>query len=180
MELMVAIMLSQQATDASVNRLTPSLFAKYPTIEAYRDVPLPELEQDLCSIGLYNSKAKNIKAMAKIVASEYQGVFPPDQESLESLPGVGRKTANVFLAEWYHLPRIAVDTHVLRVSKRLGLAPKNASPLAVEQSLSKLYPQDLWIDLHHKFVIFGRYFCKAKKPRCHECPIINNCLKPFP
>ncbi len=178
LELMVAIMLSQQATDMAVNKLTQGLFAKYRTLEDYALSEPQELESDIRTIGLYKNKAKNIILMARMVIAKYNGVFPNDQEKLERLPGVGRKTANVFLAEWYHEPRIAVDTHVARVSKRLGLAKDSDTPEKVEARLMKLYDPGLWIETHHKLLFFGRYFCKAVKPRCKECPLVNVCLKP--
>ncbi len=179
LDLLVAVMLSQQSTDVSINKLTKTLFKEYTSLEDYVNVPLARLEADLHHIGLYKNKAKNIKAMASIVKNEYLSIFPNDQDKLERLPGVGRKTANVFLAEWYHEPRIAVDTHVKRVASRLGLAKENDSVLNVENILMKLYEPDQWIKTHHQFLFFGRYFCKAKKPRCSECPLINQCLKPF-
>lgn len=177
-ELMVAIMLSQQATDLSVNRLTTQLFKKYRALEDYASKPLGELELDIRTIGLYKNKAKNIRQMAQKVIYDHEGVFPNDQEKLEMLPGVGRKTANVFLAEWYHEPRIAVDTHVSRVAKRLGLAKEKDTPEKVEARLMQLYDRSLWIETHHKLLFFGRYFCKAIKPKCHECPLVDICLKP--
>lgn len=178
LELMVAIILSAQTTDQSVNRLTQILFQKYRSLDDYIQVPLSELEHDLRHLGLYKNKAKNIQGMATLVQSSYHGEFPADQELLESLPGVGRKTANVFLAEWYHIPRIAVDTHVKRVSSRLGLANSNDTPEKVEKKLMQLYPESDWIQLHHRLIFFGRYFCKAVKPQCKECPLLSVCLKP--
>ena len=116
--------------------------------------------------------------MAEIVTREHNSKIPKTQNELELLPGVGRKTANVFLAEFYHIPRIAVDTHVSRVSIRLGLAGENDNPKKIEENLKKLYDESLWISLHHKFIFFGRYFCKAKKPNCSKCPVIKYCTKP--
>lgn len=179
-ELLVAIMLSQQATDISVNSLTRTLFAKYPTLEAFALAPLSQLESDLRTIGLFRAKAKNIKATAAIILDKHHGQIPATQEDLESLPGVGRKTANVYLAEWHNLPRIAVDTHVKRVAGRLGLADEGDTPAAVEKRLMGLYPESAWIRLHHSLLFFGRYFCKAKKPQCRSCPLIQVCLHPDP
>lgn len=180
LELMVAIMLSAQTTDQAVNQVTLNLFQKYQTLEDYIHVPLLELESDLRHLGLYKNKSKNIKKMAEMIQNEYLGEFPNDQEALESLPGVGRKTANVFLAEWFHEPRIAVDTHVQRISTRLGLAEKSDSPEKVEQKLMMIFPKTKWIDAHHKMIFFGRYFCKAIKPQCSDCPFIKICTTPFP
>ncbi|MBU1144847.1 MAG: endonuclease III [Firmicutes bacterium] len=178
-QLLIAIILSAQTTDEAVNKVTNSLFNKYKNIEDYIQVPLEVLEQKLKHLGLYKVKAKNIKAMSIQIKDFYNGEILPSQEMLESLPGVGRKTANVFLAEWYHVPRIGVDTHVKRISVRLGLADETDNPEQIEVKLMNLYHESLWIDLHHKFIFFGRYFCKAKKPNCQNCPIISVCKKPL-
>lgn len=178
LELLVAIMLSAQTTDVSVNKITPTLNQKYKTINEYALVTQEELENDLRHLGLYKNKAKNIRKMAIKVLNEFAGEIPTNQQELETLPGVGRKTANVFLAECCHVPRIAVDTHVSRVSTRLGFASEKDTPEKIEKKLMKLFPEDVWIDLHHKLIFFGRYFCKAKKPNCINCPIISDCQKP--
>ena len=177
--LLVAIMLSAQTTDASVNRVTPFLFKRYQTLKELADAPLEDIEELIKYLGLYKNKAKNLKAMATKVMNDYDGEIPSFQEGLESLPGVGRKTANVYLSEWLKIPRIAVDTHVLRVSNRLGLANEKDSPNQVEEKLMKLFPQNQWIEMHHKLIFFGRYFCKAKKPECNKCPLISICKKPM-
>lgn len=178
-ELLIAIMLSAQTTDIAVNKVTKDLFQKYNSIEEYANANIVDLEKIIRRIGLYRTKSKNLKLMAEMVVEKYNSKIPKDQEELEKLPGVGRKTANVFLAEYYHIPRIAVDTHVQRVSKRLGLAKETDSPLKVEEKLKKTYDESLWISLHHKFIFFGRYFCKAKKPNCKECTVIKYCKKPW-
>ncbi|MFA7075340.1 MAG: endonuclease III [Candidatus Izemoplasmatales bacterium] len=177
-ELLIAIMLSAQTTDQSVNKVTENLFSKYLSLSDFANADISTLENDIKHLGLYRNKAKNIKTMANIVLSEFSGEIPNTQETLESLPGVGRKTANVYLAEWYHIPRIAVDTHVSRVSIRLGFAKLGSSPKKIEDNLMKLYPKQSWISLHHKFIFFGRYFCTARKPNCKNCPIIQHCKKP--
>jgi len=177
-DLLVAIMLSQQATDVSVNKLTRTLFEKYKTFVDYATASLTTLEQDIRTIGLFRSKAKNIQSTARIIQTEYDGKIPSEQELLERLPGIGRKTANVFLAEWHKLPRIAVDTHVKRVSWRLGLAKQNDTPETVEKKLMESYPEAEWIRLHHRFLFFGRYFCTARKPKCVTCPLVNVCHFP--
>ncbi len=177
-ELLIAIILSAQTTDVSVNKITEKLFKKYLSINDFVNVKLIDLESDIKNIGLFRNKSKNIKKMAEIVVNKYDSRIPKTQEELESLPGVGRKTANVFLSEFYHVPRIAVDTHVSRVSIRLGLANRNDSPRKIEQNLMKLYDETLWIDLHHKLIFFGRYYCKAKKPMCETCPLIKYCKFP--
>ena len=178
-ELLIAVMLSAQTTDESVNRVTENLFKKYHSIEDYANAPLEELENDIKRIGLFRNKSKNLKSMAEIIVSEHNSKIPNTQKELEKLPGVGRKTANVFLAEFYKVPRIAVDTHVSRVSKRLEFAKESDNPLQIEEKLKKAFDRTLWIDLHHKFIFFGRYFCKAKKPNCKECPVIKHCKEPW-
>ncbi|MGI6392181.1 MAG: endonuclease III [Candidatus Izemoplasmatales bacterium] len=177
-DLLVAIILSQQATDVSVNKLTKTLFAKYKTFADYAQAPLADLEADIRAIGLFRTKAKNIQMASRIIQSEYGGIIPMQQELLEKLPGVGRKTANVFLAEWHKLPRIAVDTHVKRVATRLGLAKDKDTPETVEKKLMEHYPPSEWIPLHHRFLFFGRYLCKARKPECWRCPLIDVCHYP--
>ncbi|MCK5731593.1 MAG: endonuclease III [Tenericutes bacterium] len=178
-ELLIAIMLSAQTTDVSVNKVTETLFSKYHSIEAFAKASISDLEYDIKRIGLFRNKSKNLKRIAEIVVEDHNSKIPNTQEDLEHLPGVGRKTANVFLAEYYHIPRIAVDTHVSRVSKRLGLVSENDNPTKIEEKLKKHYDESVWISLHHKFIFFGRYFCKAKKPNCSECPVIKYCKKPY-
>lgn len=178
-ELLIAIILSAQTTDQSVNRVTETLFNKYNSVEEFANASLKDLQNDIRRIGLFRNKSKNLKAMAEIIVNKHNSIVPNTQDKLENLPGVGRKTANVFLAEFYHVPRIAVDTHVSRVSKRLGFAKETDSPVKIEQKLKKAFPETQWISLHHKFIFFGRYFCKAKKPNCKECPVIKYCKNPI-
>jgi len=178
LQLLIAIMLSAQTTDVSVNNVTPDLFTKFPTLEALKDAPIEDIEMTLHHLGLYKNKSKNLKAMAIKLSTEFQGIIPADQLGLESLPGVGRKTANVFLSEWHKIPRIAVDTHVHRVSVRLGMADEFDNPEKVEKKLMKLYPEHQWIELHHKLIFFGRYFCRAVNPDCTHCPLLSVCKKP--
>ncbi len=177
-ELLIAIMLSAQTTDQAVNKVTETLFKKYPDILAFKNADLTSLENDIRRIGLYRNKAKNLKKMIDKIVDEFDSRIPDSQKDLESLPGVGRKTANVFLAEYHHIPRIAVDTHVSRVANRLGFSKDGDTPAETEKILIKLYDESLWIDLHHKLIFFGRYFCKAKKPNCKGCPIVKYCKKP--
>ncbi len=177
--LLIAIMLSAQTTDASVNRVTPALFERYQSADDLANSELTEIEEKIKYLGLYKTKAKNLKAMATKIILEYGGDIPSTQDELESLPGVGRKTANVFLSEWHKIPRIAVDTHVKRVSERLGLSLENDSPVQVEKKLMESFPKHQWIEMHHKLIFFGRYFCKAKKPECKKCPLISICKKPI-
>lgn len=178
-ELLIAIMLSAQTTDISVNRVTDTLFEKYHSINEFANAELKDLENDIKRIGLFRNKSKNLKSLAEIIVDEHHSKVPNTQEELERLPGVGRKTANVFLAEFYKIPRIAVDTHVSRVSKRLRFAKEEDNPIKIEEKLKKAFPKYKWISLHHKFIFFGRYFCKAKKPNCKECPIIKYCKNPI-
>lgn len=177
-ELLVAVMLSAQTTDESVNKLTKSLFEKYQTPSDFAQADLTILEQDLRTIGLFRNKAKNLKKMATILLTEYDGEVPSSQVELEKLPGVGRKTANVVLSVWFDVPRIAVDTHVERVSKRLKLAYLNDSVLKVEEKLMRKIPMNRWSDTHHKMIFFGRYHCTAKKPNCDHCKLKELCRYP--
>lgn len=163
LELLVAVMLSAQTTDESVNKLTSHLFQKYKTVDDYANASLSELESDLHSIGLYRNKAKNIKAMAVALQTRFNGVVPASHDALISLPGVGRKTANVVMAEGFGYPAIAVDTHVERISKRLGFAKPEDTVLTVEKKLMKTIPKNRWIKTHHQMIFFGRYHCR----QCH-------------
>lgn len=177
-ELLIAVMLSAQTTDQSVNKVTPKLFKRFPTLKDIAEADISDLEFEIRNLGLYRNKAKNLNLMAKKILTDFSGIIPDNQVELESLPGVGRKTANVYLAEYHHIPRIAVDTHVSRVSIRLGFAKVDSSPVKIENNLMKLYPEQLWIPLHHKLIFFGRYFCTARKPNCKNCPIIQHCKMP--
>ena len=174
LELLVAVMLSAQTTDESVNKHTSHLFQKYKTVDDYANASLPELESDLHSIGLYRNKAKNIKAMAVALQARFNGVVPASHDALISLPGVGRKTANVVMAEGFGYPAIAVDTHVERISKRLGFAKPEDTVLTVEKKLMKTIPKNRWIKTH-QMIFFGRYHCKAMSPHCKECPLVDIC-----
>lgn len=175
LELLVAVMLSAQTTDESVNKLTSHLFKKYKTVDDYANASLSELESDLHSIGLYRNKAKIIKAMAVALQARFNGVVPASHDALISLPGVGRKTANVVMAEGFGYPAIAVDTHVERISKRLGFAKPEDTVLTVEKKLMKTIPKNRWIKTHHQMIFFGRYHCKAMSPHCKECPLVDIC-----
>ena len=175
LELLVAVMLSAQTTDESVNKLTSHLFQKYKTVDDYANASLSELGSDLHSIGLYRNKAKNIKAMAVALQTRFNGVVPASHDALISLPGVGRKTTNVVMAEGFGYPAIAVDTHVERISKRLGFAKPEDTVLTVEKKLMKTIPKNRWIKTHHQMIFFGRYHCKAMSPHCKECPLVDLC-----
>lgn len=175
LELVIAVLLSAQTTDAAVNKLTAKLFTKYQVLDDYLSVSLSELESDLKTIGLFKNKAKSVQGLCMILKEEYNSTVPHTRKELESLPGVGRKTANVVLSVAFDVPAFAVDTHVDRVSKRLGLAKPNDSVLAVEKKLMRAFKRDEWNQLHHQFIFFGRYHCKAQSPECQVCPIINIC-----
>ena len=176
-ELLVAIMLSAQTTDKAVNKVTPALFLEFPSIEALAQADYSSIENCIRSLGLFRNKAKNLKLMANDVITHYNGEIPKDFNSLTSLPGVGRKTANVFLAEFYKIPRVPVDTHVERVTKRLGIVPMEASVFETEKKIMEVFPMDKWIKLHHQFIFLGRYVCKALNPNCCLCSLANICQK---
>lgn len=175
-EMLIATILSAQTTDISVNKVTPVLFEKYPTPYSLKDANVADVMEIIKSIGLYKNKAKNIIALANELVTKYQGNVIPDFNILVSLPGVGRKTANVVLAEVFNVPRIAVDTHVLRVANILKLSNSD-NPLDVEKDLMELYDQNIWKDSHLKLLFFGRYMCKAQRPDCNNCPFRDNCDK---
>jgi endonuclease III len=174
-ELVIAVSLSAQCTDALVNKVTKNLFNKYKTPEDYLSVPLEELQNDIRSIGLYRNKAKNIQSLCRMVLDEYGGNIPMDRDELTKLAGVGRKTANVVVSVAYNIPAIAVDTHVERVSKRLGICRWKDSVLEVEKTLMKKVPKEEWALTHHRLIFFGRYHCKAQNPQCPSCPLLELC-----
>jgi len=174
-ELTIATLLSAQCTDVLVNKVTKTLFQKYKKPEDYLAVSLEELQQDIRSIGLYRNKAKNIQALCQRLLEEYEGEIPASREALVTLPGVGRKTANVVLSVAFEIPALAVDTHVERVSKRLGLCRWKDSVLEVEETIMKKTPMDKWSKTHHQLIFFGRYHCTARQPKCLECPLLEDC-----
>lgn len=174
-QLLVAVILSAQATDKSVNKVTPKLWTKFPAISDLAYADLSEVEDTIRNIGLYKNKAKNIKKTAQIILEQFGGQVPKTHKELESLPGVGRKTANVVLAEIYKIPAIAVDTHVSRISKRLNISKPDASVEEIEADLMKKIPKKDWIVTHHRLIFFGRYHCLAKNPKCEACPVKTYC-----
>ncbi|WP_163654091.1 endonuclease III [Listeria sp. PSOL-1] len=174
-ELLIAVVLSAQCTDNLVNKVTASLFEKYQTPEDYFSVPVTELEADIRSIGLYRNKAKNIQALSQKLVTDFNGSVPKTHAELESLPGVGRKTANVVMSVGFNIPAIAVDTHVERVSKRLGICRYKDSVAEVEETLRRKLPEEMWSDAHHYLIFFGRYHCKARRPECPTCPLLFIC-----
>lgn len=174
-ELVIAVLLSAQCTDALVNKVTKDLFKKYKTPEDYLAVPLEELQEDIRSIGLFRNKAKNIQKLCRMLIEEMNGEVPRTQEELVKLPGVGRKTANVVASVAFGVPAIAVDTHVERVSKRLGFCRWKDSVTEVEETLMRKIPKDEWSVTHHRLIFFGRYHCKAQSPQCEICPLLDLC-----
>ncbi|MFA7743821.1 endonuclease III [Salinicoccus roseus] len=174
-ELTIAVLLSAQCTDNLVNRVTRDLFKKYRTPEDYLAVELPELENDIRSIGLFRNKAKNIQKLCRDVIDRFDGEIPDNYEDLVSLAGVGRKTANVVLSVAFGVPRIAVDTHVERVAKRLGIARYKDSVLEVEKTLMQKVPEVRWSKTHHQLIFFGRYHCTARSPKCETCLLLEDC-----
>ncbi|MDD8048510.1 MAG: endonuclease III [Thomasclavelia sp.] len=174
-ELLVAVMLSAQTTDKRVNTVTPILFEKYPTIEEVANANLKDIENIIKSIGFYHNKAVNMIALSKKLIEDYDGIVPSDYKGLMSLPGVGRKTANVVRSVSFNIPAFAVDTHVERISKRLGFAKKDDDVLTIEKKLNRSIERNLWNKSHHQFIFFGRYFCKATTPSCNECKLFDMC-----
>ena len=175
-ELTVAVMLSAQTTDKAVNLITPNLFKHYPTIFDLSKASLKDVENDIKRIGLYHNKAINIINMAKIVVEKYGGEIPGNLDELKSLPGIGQKTANVVLTEWFKVPRIPVDTHVERVSKRLDIVNSDASVIQVENTLMSLMPEENYHMGHHLLLFLGRYHCLSRNPKCDGCPLKKYCI----
>lgn len=174
-ELLVAVVLSAQTTDVSVNKVTPELFRKYPDAMALAAADPSDVMEIIRTIGLYRNKSSNIVKLAQKLVSDFDGQVPSDFDSLVSLPGVGRKTANVVLAEGFGVPRIAVDTHVFRVANRIGLADAE-DVTATEEMLMERIPQEKWITAHHLLIFHGRKCCRARKPACAECRLAEFCV----
>ncbi|MFL4357903.1 endonuclease III [Streptococcus uberis] len=175
-QLLIAVILSAQTTDKAVNKVTPFLWAKYPNLEDLASANLTDVELILKSIGLYKTKARNIIKTAQILVDNYNGQVPKTHKELETLPGVGRKTANVVLGEVYAIPGIAVDTHVSRVAKRLNISSQDADVKEIEADLMQKIPKKDWVISHHRLIFFGRYHCLAKNPKCEVCPLQSYCI----
>ncbi len=173
-QLLIATILSAQCTDARVNLVTKDLFVKYPSVEAFANADLKELEQDIRSTGFYHNKAKNIIACCKDLTEKFGGEVPSSLEELTSLAGVGRKTANVIRGNIFHEPSVVVDTHVKRISKKLGLT-KEDDPVKVEMELMKVLPKDHWILYNIQIITLGRQICKAPTPHCKDCFLTEHC-----
>ena len=176
-ELVIAVMLSAQTTDASVNAVTPVLFSTYSSLEELANAKIEDVENIIHSIGLYKNKAKNVIGIAQILLRDFNGVVPSDKDLLQTLPGVGNKTAGVVRAEFFKIPDLPVDTHILRISKRLGLANPEDDAYEVEMKLKKIIDEDRYIKTHHQLIHFGRYFCTARNPQCDKCEIKEICNK---
>ena len=174
-ELLIAICLSAQTTDKRVNEVTKVLFEKYPRLEDIKNADIKDLEQIIRPLGSFHKKSCYVKELSTIIVDKYSSVVLTARTDLESLPGVGRKTVNVFLGEFYNYPAIAVDTHVERVSKRLRIAKKDSNVKEVEEKLMKFYPKKEWAKRHLQMVLFGRYYCKAIKPSCEDCKLKEYC-----
>ena len=173
-QLLIAVIMSAQCTDARVNLVTKDLFGKYDTLEKFAYAEIEELEQDIHSIGFYHNKARNIILCARKLVEEFGGEVPSSLEDLISLPGVGRKTANVIRGNIYHEPSVVVDTHVKRISKRLGLT-KEDDPVKIEYDLMKALPKDHWILYNIQIITLGRSICTARAPKCSECFLSDVC-----
>ena len=173
--LLIAIMLSAQTTDKRVNEVTKVLFDKYTSLKELSKAKISDLEKIIYPLGNYKKKTFNVKEIARIINDDYLGIVPREREVLENLPGVGRKTVNVYFSEYLNIPAIAVDTHVERVCKRLKLAKNGDNVLNIEKKLMKNIKKDNWGRRHLQLVLFGRYFCKAKKPECKTCKLKEIC-----
>lgn len=173
-QLLIAVILSAQCTDARVNIVTKDLFQKYPSLEAFANADLKELEQDIHSTGFYHNKAKNIISCARTLVEKYDGEVPRELEELTALAGVGRKTANVIRGNIYHEPSVVVDTHVKRISKKLGFT-KEDDPVKIEYDLVKVLPKDHWILYNIQIITLGRSICTARNPKCTECFLSDLC-----
>ena len=174
-ELVIAVMLSARATDKMVNSVTSVLFEKYNSLELLVGSDIEDIKRIIKRVGTYNKKAMFVKEIASELLTKYDGVVPNDRKALESLPGVGRKCANVILSNLFDYPAIAVDTHVSRVSKRLGLAKENDDVLKIEKKLMKKFAKSVWSRRHHQMVLFGRYYCKSINPSCDGCKLKHIC-----
>ena len=174
-ELLIAVMLSAQTTDKRVNQVTKELFKKYNTLDKLKDAELCDIQSYIKILGNYTKKSKAVINIANTLYNKYDKKVPNNRTLLEDLPMVGRKTTNVVLSELYGIPNIAVDTHVERVSKRLKLAKEKSNVLEVENALKRKVPKDKWIRFHHQLLLFGRYYCTAKSPKCNDCKLKDIC-----
>jgi len=174
-ELLVSVILSAQCTDKRVNKITPSLFEKYPTPELMAKADSDEILTYVRSCSYPNSKAKHLAGMARMLTEDFNGVVPDDVDELQKMPGVGRKTANVIASIVYNKPVFAVDTHVFRVAERIGLSTRSKTPLETEKQLTKYFPKELIPRAHHWLILHGRYTCLARSPKCEKCGLTEVC-----
>ncbi len=178
-ELLLAVMLSAQTKDARVNKVTKVLFNKYDSLKKLKEANIKDIENIIKELGNYHKKSEAIINIAKILDEKYNGKVVNNRKALENLPMVGRKTTNVVLSELFNEPTIAVDTHVERVSKRLGLVKKDDDVIKIEEKLKRKFDKNIWSKLHKQFVLFGRYYCTSKKPSCNKCKLQIYCKKEF-
>lgn len=178
-ELLLAVMLSSQTKDARVNKVTKVLFNKYDSLKKLKEANIKDIENIIKELGNYHKKSEAIINIAKILDEKYNGKVVNNRKVLENLPMVGRKTTNVVLSELFNEPTIAVDTHVERVSKRLGLVKKDDDVIKIEEKLKRKFDKNIWSKLHKQFVLFGRYYCTSKKPSCNKCKLQIYCKKEF-
>ena len=174
-ELAIAVMLSAQTTDKAVNAVTYTLFKDFPTLEALENAPIEEIENRIKRLGLYKNKAANIKGIVHKIITDFNGELPSDKNLLQTLPGIGNKSAGVIRIEVFKIPDLPVDTHIIRISNRLGIANSKDEPIDIERKLKKLIPESNWIKTHHQLIHFGRYFCLARSPKCEQCQLRNIC-----
>lgn len=178
-ELLIAVMLSAQTKDARVNKVTKVLFNKYDSLKKLKEANIKDIENIIKELGSYHKKSEAVINIAKILDEKYNGKVVNNRKALENLPMVGRKTTNVVLSELFNEPTIAVDTHVERVSKRLGLVKKDDDVIKIEEKLKRKFDKNIWSKLHKQFVLFGRYYCTSKKPSCNKCKLQIYCKKEF-
>ena len=178
-ELLLAVMLSAQTKDARVNKVTKVLFNKYDSLKKLKEADIKDIENIIKELGSYHKKSEAVINIAKILDEKYNGKVVNNRKALENLPMVGRKTTNVVLSELFNEPTIAVDTHVERVSKRLGLVKKDDDVIKIEEKLKRKFDKNIWSKLHKQFVLFGRYYCTSKKPSCNKCKLQIYCKKEF-
>ncbi|MFA7032585.1 MAG: endonuclease III [Bacilli bacterium] len=174
-EFVIEVMLSAQSTDIAVNIVSSRLFNRYRTIDELAEARIEEIENIIHPLGLYKNKARNIIGIAQKLRDDFDYIVPFDKELLQKLPGVGNKTAGVIRAEVFHIPDLPVDTHISRITKRLGIVKKDDDPYTIEMKLKKLIDESCWIKTHHQLIHFGRYFCTARKPHCLDCKIHGFC-----
>lgn len=174
-ELVIAVMLSAQTTDKAVNEVTSVLFKDYPTLESLDNATIEDISNHIKRLGMYKNKANNIKGIAHKLLKDFNGVVPSDKDLLQTLPGIGNKSAGVIRAEVFKIPDLPVDTHIIRITNRLGIANKKDEPIDIEHKLKKIIPEEFWIKSHHQLIHFGRYFCTARSPKCNECKLRNIC-----